>query len=234
MFINTLVGTQGTYGVAAIEDYVSRVIVSRFNDYLGEKLDTLLDLPGKYDEIAAGLMKRLQEDLKHFGLWLSELYINAITPPQGVQQALDDKSRLSLFDDLNRLLQMKGAMALEAAARNPGESGAGLGLGMGLMMPALWLETLKKNTLPETAPSLECPECRRACPADSRFCPSCGHQLLVVRQCPYCFQNLPAQAKFCSQCGRPTDHPPGPAACPHCRAENIPGAVYCNHCGEKI
>jgi membrane protease subunit (stomatin/prohibitin family) len=234
LFINTLVGTQGTYGVAAIEDYVSRVIVSRFNDYLGEKLDTLLDLPGKYDEIAAGLMKRLQEDLKHFGLWLSELYINAITPPQGVQQALDDKSRLSLFDDLNRLLQMKGAMALEAAARNPGESGAGLGLGMGLMMPALWLETLKKNTLPETAPSLECPECRRACPADSRFCPSCGHQLLVVRQCPYCFQNLPAQAKFCSQCGRPTDHPPGPAACPHCRAENIPGAVYCNHCGEKI
>jgi membrane protease subunit (stomatin/prohibitin family) len=162
------------------------------------------------------------------------LYINSITPPQEVQQALDDKSRLSLFDDLNRLLQMKAAMALESAARNPGPAGAGMGMGMGWMMPALWLETLKKNVPSEAPPGLECPECRGACPADSRFCPACGHQFLVVQQCPHCFKNLPAQAKFCSQCGRPVDRKPGPAACPHCRYENLPGAQYCNQCGEKL
>ncbi|MBI5586008.1 MAG: SPFH domain-containing protein [Deltaproteobacteria bacterium] len=234
LFVNTLVGTQGTYAVAEIEDYISRVIVSRFNDYLGEKLDTLLNLPGQYERISAGLKQQLQEDLKHFGLWLSDLYINAITPPQGVQEAMDDKSRLGLFDDLNRLLQMKGAMALEAAARNPGEAGAGMGLGMGLMMPALWLETLKKTEAPETPVRLECPECRQPCAADSRFCPACGHQFLVVQQCPYCFKNLPAQAKFCSQCGRSIDRRPAPVVCPHCQGENLPGAVYCNQCGEKI
>ncbi len=37
LFINTLVGTQGVYSTDAIEEYLNRVIVSRFNDYMGEK-----------------------------------------------------------------------------------------------------------------------------------------------------------------------------------------------------
>lgn len=235
LFINTLVGTQGLYSVAEIEDYLSRVIVSRFNDYLGEKLDTLVNLPGQYDRISEGLKERLQEDLKHFGLWLSGLFINSITPPQEVQQAIDDKSRLGLFDDLNQLLKMKAAMALETAAKNPGAAGAGLGMGMGFMMPALWLEYLKKNNPANTSPTLTCPECGQPCTPDGRFCPACGHQLLVVRQCPHCFKNLPAQAKFCSRCGREVDqNPPAPLPCPHCGTENLPEAVYCNQCGEKI
>jgi membrane protease subunit (stomatin/prohibitin family) len=44
-----------------------------------------------------------------------KLYINSITPPLEVQKAIDDKSRVSAFDDLNRLLQMKAAMAAVAA-----------------------------------------------------------------------------------------------------------------------
>ena len=234
LFINTLVGTQGLYTVGEIEDYLSRVIVSRFNDYLGENLDTLVNLPGQYDRISEGLKERLKEDLKHFGLWLSGLYINSITPPGEVQQAIDDKSRLGLFEDINQLLKMKAAMALETAAQNPGQAGAGMGLGLGFMMPALWLDYLKKNDPSGNPPAPECPECRRPYPPDSRFCPACGHQLLVVHQCPHCFQNLPAQAKFCSQCGQAVGSPPEPVSCPHCRATNLPGALFCNQCGEKI
>jgi membrane protease subunit (stomatin/prohibitin family) len=37
LFINTIVGTQNVYTVSDIEDYLGKVIVSRFNDYLGEK-----------------------------------------------------------------------------------------------------------------------------------------------------------------------------------------------------
>ncbi len=234
LFINSLVGTQGIYSTLDIEEYLSRVIVSRFNDYLGEKLDTLFNLPGQYDRIAEGLKARLQEDLKHFGLWLSGLYINAITPPPEVQKAIDDKSRLGVFDDLNRLLQMKTAMALETAAQNPGPAGSGMGMGLGFMMPALWLDFLKKNDLPAGPVSLECPECHQPCSPEARFCPACGHQLLILQQCPHCFKNLTPQARFCSRCGQPVDTPPPPLKCPHCQAENLPGAVHCNQCGEKI
>ena len=44
LFVNSLVGTQGFYTMEEIEDYLSRVIVSRFNDLLGDQLDTIIDL----------------------------------------------------------------------------------------------------------------------------------------------------------------------------------------------
>jgi len=101
-------------------------------------------------------------------------------------------------------------------------------------MPALWLDYLKKNESPVGPGSLECPECHQPCGAEARFCPACGHQLLVLQQCPHCFKNLTPQARFCSRCGQPVDTPPAPLKCPHCRAENLLGAVHCNQCGEKI
>ncbi|MCP5053041.1 MAG: SPFH domain-containing protein, partial [bacterium] len=42
LFINRLVGTQGMFSTAEIEEYLNRVIVSRFNDYMGETIDSIL------------------------------------------------------------------------------------------------------------------------------------------------------------------------------------------------
>ena len=71
---------------------------------------------------------------------LTGLYINAITPPPEVQQAIDDKSRMQIFDDMNKLMQMKTAMAMEkiaegsdAAGGNPAQAGMGMGLGVMLV-----------------------------------------------------------------------------------------------------
>jgi uncharacterized membrane protein YqiK len=48
---------------------------------MGEKVDTIFNLPGKYNEFSDGLKLLLQNDLSKFGLALTELYINSITPP---------------------------------------------------------------------------------------------------------------------------------------------------------
>ena len=140
LFINRLVGTQGMYSTAEIEEYLNRVIVSRFNDFMGETIDSILNLPAKYDELSEGLAKRLHEDFSHFGINLTHLYINAITPPPEVQQAIDDRSRMGVFDDMNKLMQMKAAMAMEKASEAEGGSGMGMGAGMGLMMPAMFAQ----------------------------------------------------------------------------------------------
>ena len=86
LFINSLVGTQGMFSTDEIEEYLNRVIVSRFNDYMGETIDSILNLPAKYDELSEGLAERLTEDFSHFGIRLTHLYINSITPPPEVSR----------------------------------------------------------------------------------------------------------------------------------------------------
>ena len=114
----------------------------------GERIETIFDLPAKYDEFAGDLKKILQDDFTNSGWALTDLYINSITPPPEVQKAIDDKSRLGVFDDVNKLLKMKAAMALETAAQSQGETGASLGMGMGFMMPGMIAEALRSGTAP--------------------------------------------------------------------------------------
>lgn len=235
LFVNSLVGTQGVYTTAEIESYLNQVIVSRFNDHLGANLDTVLNLPGRYESIAGGLSKALQDDFSRFGLCLSELYINAITPPADVQKAIDDKSRIGLFDDMNRLIQMKSAMAMEKAAESQGGAGAGIGMGLGFMMPAMFADALKASQPGLVAGTQEaCPDCGKAVGPDAKFCPSCGHQIVVFSQCEECGKNLPPTARFCPRCGRESGKKPAVKKCSHCGSENLPTSVYCNQCGEKI
>jgi membrane protease subunit (stomatin/prohibitin family) len=233
LFINTLVGTMGIFTTEEIEEYLKRVIVSRFNDHLGEHLDSLFNLPGRYDELSEGLQKRLRDDFSRFGIGLEHLYITSITPPPEVQQAIDDKSRLSVLQDLDKLIKMKAAMAMEKAAQSTAAAGSGMGMGMGLMMPAMFAEALKPQTgAPQQTAT--CPDCKNPVPTDAAFCPHCGHQQVVFHQCANCGKNLPPNAKFCPKCGNPTDTKPAPLICPHCKAENLPNALFCNQCGEKL
>lgn len=235
LFINSLVGTQGVFSTEEIDDYLSQVIVSRFNDFMGEHIDTVFNLPGRYDELSTGLKSRLQEDFRHYGLALTNLYINSITPPPDVQQAIDDKSRLGVFDNLDKLIKMKTAMALEKASEAQGEAGSALGMGLGLMMPAIFADHIRGGPgVSQDAAAAACPDCNGRIPADSRFCPHCGHQIVVLNQCAYCGKNLPGNAKFCSRCGRPVNDQPQAKTCGHCGQNNLNNAVFCNHCGEKL
>lgn len=242
LFINNLVGTQGVFTTEDIDEFLSRVMISRFNDHLGENLDTLINLPGKYDELSSGLMERLSEDFAHYGLGLTHLYISSITPPPGVQKAIDDKSRMNLFDDLDKLVKMKAAMAIEKASEQQGEAGAGLGMGMGMMMPAMFAQHLGGQgagggtTNPSSPPkeSPKCPDCDHGLSVDAKFCAMCGHQVIVFQQCQDCGKNLSPNALFCSKCGQKVESVPHVKTCTHCNCENLHEAVFCNQCGERL
>ena len=239
LFINRMVGTQGIFNTEEIEEYLKRVIVSRFNDYMGESIDSILNLPAKYDELSEGLNHRLQEDFKHFGLGLTHLYINSITPPPEVQQAIDDRSRMGVFKDMEKLMQMKAAMAMEKASEQDSGQGSGMGTSLGLMMPAMFAQYFAKSgsgnetKAPTGTDQITCQECKNEIPSNARFCPLCGHQQLIFKECTNCGKNLSPNAKFCSRCGHPAEEKPKPKFCKRCGTENLSDALFCNQCGEK-
>jgi len=238
LFINSLVGTRGVYTTEDISDYLNLVVVSRFNDYMGEKISTIFDLPAQYDELAEGLSKRVGEDFSRFGIAMTGLYINAITPPPEVQQAIDDKSRMELFDDMNRLMQMKTAMAMEKIADgSDGIAGngaqAGMGMGLGLMLPGMFAQQLSTGGAVSTQPAAVCSECGNSIPGNANFCPQCGHQQVIFEKCQTCGKNITPKTQFCPRCGKAVQKKENTRVCAKCGAENLAGSIFCNQCGEK-
>jgi membrane protease subunit (stomatin/prohibitin family) len=148
LFVNKVVGTQGLYETTQISDYLRNIIVSRFNDIMGDTMKTLLDLPSQYNELGAGLRASLVDDFANIGLNLKAFYITSITPPEEVQKRIDERSGMGAIGDMNRYLQYQAAQALggigQGAAAGGGNgggdvagaAGAGLGLGAGMGMGA--------------------------------------------------------------------------------------------------
>ena len=243
LFINSLVGTQGTYTSDQVEGYLREVIVSRLNDFLGEHVDTILQLPRQYDEIGVAVKTRLQDDFRRYGLELIDFFINAITPPPDVQRMFDERSGMAAVGNLDDFMKFKAAKALGDAATGVGGGGGqaagglgvGLGAGLGLMLPGMIYQTLRpEDANPQRIRergTVNCPECHGDVPLTARFCPSCGHQLVVANKCPHCGKNVTAQAKFCPACGVNLR---AAITCPHCNTPVPPGTKFCTNCGEAI
>jgi membrane protease subunit (stomatin/prohibitin family) len=237
LFINSLIGTVANFTTADIEQYLARVIVSRLNDYMGENLDTILNLPGKYETWSKGLQKGLADEFSQFGLGLTDLFITSITPPPDVQKLMDDRSAMGLFDDMNKLMQLKAATAMEKASENPGTAGEGMGMGLGFMMPSMvagMTGQQASNSTPGGEQRQKCPDCSQMIQHDAGFCPFCGHQIMVFAQCDNCGKNLSANARFCPKCGTKADKKKTDIFCSKCGNKNLMHSNFCNGCGEHL
>jgi membrane protease subunit (stomatin/prohibitin family) len=146
LFVNKVVGTEGRYNTDRINDFLRSVVIGRLADVLGENLKTLLDLAGLYDELGIAAKARVADDFSKYGLELEDLVINAITPPPEVQEKIDERSGMGLFEEsMGGYQQYQMAQAMRDMAQNPGSGGntagagmgMGMGLGMGFMMPQM-------------------------------------------------------------------------------------------------
>jgi membrane protease subunit (stomatin/prohibitin family) len=135
LFVNKIVGTQGLYETGQIEDYLRNIIVSRFNDIMGETMTTLLDLPSRYNEVGAGLKATVSDDFANLGLILKALYVTTISPPEEVSKRIDERTGMGVVGNMNQYMQYQTAQAIggvgEGAAQG-GDAGGAAGLGVGL------------------------------------------------------------------------------------------------------
>jgi len=243
LFVNTLVGTQGAYGSDQVEAYLREVVVSRLNDFLGEHVETIFQLPRQYDEIGAAVKTRLLDDFRRYGLELLDFFINAITPPPDVQKMIDERSGMSAVGNLDDFMKFKAAKALGDAAAGVGAGGGaaagglgmGVGAGLGFMLPGMIYRDLRSegadpDRIRERG-TVNCPDCHTDVPLTARFCPGCGNQMVVVNKCPQCGKNVTVQARYCPACGADLK---ARLACSHCQTALPPGTKYCTNCGEAV
>lgn len=241
LFINTLSATQGIFTTDEISDYLRDVIVSRLNDLLGEALKSIFELPRQYDEFGAALKARVAQDFQKYGLELTDLFVNSVTPPDEVQRMIDERSGMQAVGNLDAFLKFKAAKALGDAAKSEGTGGAGaaaaagmglgVGAGIGMMLPGILMKSMEEGPK-ASEKKIQCPKCHGELPFEARFCSSCGTQIVKVNKCLHCGKDLPLEANFCMVCGAKVEKVE--RACAKCGTQAMPGAVFCNQCGEKL
>src|SRR5207248_4407509 len=76
---------------------------------------------------------RLSAEVATMGLTLTQFYIENISLPAEVEQALDTRTKMGVLGNLDQFAKYQTAEAIRDAAKNPGGiAGAGAGIGAGV------------------------------------------------------------------------------------------------------
>ena len=132
-FVTQIVGTQGTYRTAEIEERLRTMLLSKLQDVLGETgaKHSVPEIIGLTEELGAGVRAKAQDDFEAIGLTLKSFYVGNLKPSDKSAQELRDMGML----DMATYTQLQAADAMRDAASNPsGGAGltAGIGAGMGI------------------------------------------------------------------------------------------------------
>lgn len=145
-FIEEIVGTAGHFTVEDIADQLRNIIVARFTDTLGESKIPILDLAANYDEMSKYIHQRISPEFNEYGISLTKFFIENVSLPPEVEEALDKRTKMGIVGDLTKYMQFQTAEAIEKAAESNSEANAGIGLGMGLGMVNQMMNQMNKQT----------------------------------------------------------------------------------------
>ena len=132
-FVTQVVGAQGIYRTADIENRMKAMLLSKLQDLLGETAarNSVVELIGLTEELGSGVRAKAQDDFAAVGLTLKSFYIANLKPSDKSAEELRQMGML----DMQTYTQLQAADALRDAAQNQsGGAGltAGLGAGVGL------------------------------------------------------------------------------------------------------
>jgi len=144
-FVTQIVGAQGIYRSADIENRLRNMLLSKLQDLLGETTasKSVVELIGLTEELGAGVRAKAQDDFEAIGLTLKSFYIGNLKPYEKSAEELRAMGML----DMQTYTQLQAADAMREAAQNP-SGGAGLtaGIGAGLGIGNVLSQSLQGMT----------------------------------------------------------------------------------------
>ncbi|SIT78581.1 SPFH domain-containing protein [Pontibaca methylaminivorans] len=137
-FMREIVGTDGEFTMDEISNQLRNIIVQEFSRAVAASEIPVLDMAANTGELGKLVAGRIAPTLEAYGITAPELYIENISLPPAVEEAMDKRTSMGIAGDLAAYTQYSAAEAMTAAARNPSGGGmaAGLGAGMGMAMGA--------------------------------------------------------------------------------------------------
>ena len=134
LFMREIVGTDGEFTMDEISFQIRNIIVQEFSKVIAGSGIPVLDMAANTGDFSKLVTKAIDATIKSYGLSIPELYIENISLPPAVEQALDKRTSMGLAGDLNKFTQYSAAEAMTAAANNPSGGGMAEGMGMGMGM----------------------------------------------------------------------------------------------------
>jgi membrane protease subunit (stomatin/prohibitin family) len=132
-FLKELVATDPSFELYEISGQFRNVIVSRFIDALGASRIPMLDLAGNFDRVSRAAQEKIAPELAKMGVTLTQFFVENISLPPEVEEALDKRSKMAVLGNLDQYTKFQTAEAIPTAAANPGGlAGMGASLGAGV------------------------------------------------------------------------------------------------------
>lgn len=237
-FLREIIGALGNAAVnySKVRDYYKGVLVTKIKtiiaDVIINKKISAMEITPKLEEISALALESIQSEFNKYGFNITNFYIQSINFPdedfQQINKILEDKASFEIMGD-GRYAAKRSFDVYEGAATNAnGVAGAvvagGVGLGAGLGM----VQNIPAPIVPPQNNTM-CSKCGAANTSGSKFCNSCGANLLPEKKkCQNCGCLIADGAKFCPECGMST----APKKC-QCGAELDGNVKFCPECGAK-
>ncbi len=134
-FLTEIVGTDGEFTMDEISYQVRNIIVQEFSRIVAGSGIPVLDMAANTADLGKLVAAEISGTIAEYGLSIPELYIENISLPPAVEQAMDKRTQMGIIGDLGRYTQFSAAEAMTAAAQTPNSGmGAGMGMGMGMAM----------------------------------------------------------------------------------------------------
>ncbi|MBB5516003.1 membrane protease subunit (stomatin/prohibitin family) [Rubricella aquisinus] len=144
-FLQEIVGTDGEFTTDEISYQIRNTIVSRFSAAIAASGIPVLDMAANTDDLAKYVAAKIAPEIAEYGIELPRLYIENISLPAAVEEAMDKRTSMGVIGDLGRYTQFQAAEAMAEAARNPGAGGGGMGAGLGMGMGMAMAQNLGQS-----------------------------------------------------------------------------------------
>lgn len=146
-FVNQVVGVQGMYGTAQINDYLRGMLLSEIASVFGTVMRTksLLDLAALQADLGPAIQAKAADDFEAIGIQLKKVYVIQVQPSEETAKAISQRAAMGALGV--NYMQYQAGQAMREAAQNTsgGAAGTGVGLGAGIGLGQVMGQTLSQG-----------------------------------------------------------------------------------------